>query len=125
VLSYLKRATGPETLVANVLNRFPYDALNGPTGRLSPFRAESGICWLSWVDLDLDPEFARDLERATDSVVVWEPAQEDIDPKMKLERVIAVIRRLYEPEARFGAIEVWRRKGSGGPRAVVQGRGPA
>jgi hypothetical protein len=110
LLTYLRQKTGPETLVANVLNRYPYESLNGPAGRLSPFRAESGICWLSWVDLDLDPEFAQDLERATDSVVVWEPAQFVVDPKMKLERVIGVVRRLYEPEARFGAIELWRHK---------------
>jgi hypothetical protein len=110
VLTYLRRATGPETYVANVLNRHPYESLNGPTGRLSPFRAESGICWLSWVDIDLDAEFAADLERATDAVVVWEPAQDDVDPRMRLERVVDVIRRDFQPEARFGRIEVWRRR---------------
>lgn len=114
LLSYLRRATGPDTLVANVLNRYPYESLNGPTGRLSPFRAESGICWLSWVDIDLDPEFARELERSTDSVVVWESAQADVDPRMRLERVIEVVRKYYRPEARFGAIEVWRRTGRPG-----------
>lgn len=73
VLDYLRQATSPQTLVANVLNRCPYESLNGPAGRLSPFRVESGICWPSWVQIDLDPEFARDLLNATDAVVVWEP----------------------------------------------------
>ena len=117
VLAYLRENTGPETAVANVLNRYPYESLNGPTGRLSPFRAESGICWLSWVDLDLDAEFARDLGQAADSVVVWEPAQDVVDPRMKLERVIAVVRRLYEPE---GAST---RSRSGGASHPQSGRG--
>ena len=114
LLTYLRRNTDPRTFVANVLNRSPYDSLNGPTGRLSPFRAESGICWLSWVDLDLDPEFARDLEQTTDAVVVWEPAQDHVNTRLKLERVVAVIRKHFVPEARFGKVEVWRRKPDGG-----------
>ena len=115
VLRYLRRSTGPGTYVANVLNRYPYESLNGPAGRLSPFRTESGLCWLSWVDMDLDGEFARELRDATDSVVVWEPRQDRVDPAMRLERVIEVIRGDYEPEARFGKVEVWRRKPRGSP----------
>ena len=75
VLNYIGKETSPQTLVANVLNRFPYESLNGPTGRLSPFLAESGICWMSHVDIDLDPEFAESLIAATDSVVVWSPSE--------------------------------------------------
>jgi hypothetical protein len=122
-LAYLRRATGPQTFVANVLNRYPYESLNGPTGRLSPLRAESGICWLSWVDIDLDPEFARDLLNAPDSVVVWEPRQDQVDPAMRLERVVAVIREYYEPEARVGRVEVWRRKAIGRPGASMENHG--
>jgi hypothetical protein len=123
VLAYLRRATGPQTFVANVLNRYPYESLNGPAGRLSPFRAEGGICWLSWVDIrwvdsDYDPGFARDLLGAPDSVVVWEPRQDRVDPAMRLERVVAAIRRYFEPEARFGRVEVWRRKPAGSSPAA-------
>jgi hypothetical protein len=60
-------------------------------------------------DIDLDGPFAASLERSIDSVVVWEPDQARVDPRMKLERVIATIRRCYRTEARFGPIEVWRR----------------
>jgi len=70
LLGYLRRTTSPRTMIANVLNRYPFEALNGPTGRLSPFMAESGICWMTWVDIDLDPEFAEALQRADDSVAV-------------------------------------------------------
>ena len=88
VLSYLRKSTGPKTFVANVLNRYPMESLNGPAGRLSPFLAESGICWLEWVKIDLDPEFARQLEATADSVVVWGPRQQGVEPAMKLERVV-------------------------------------
>ncbi|MGP0064085.1 MAG: hypothetical protein ACLQGP_10870 [Isosphaeraceae bacterium] len=110
VLDYLRKSTRPQTFVANVLNPYPMESLNRPLGRLSPFLAESGICWLQWVKIDLDPEFARQLEATADSVVVWDPRQKDVEPTMKLERVVSVIRRCYEPEARFDHVEVWRRK---------------
>jgi hypothetical protein len=116
VLGYLRQATGPETFVANVLNRFPWESLNGPTGRLSPFRAESGICWLSWVRINLDPEFARELESTTDAVAVWDPRQNEVDPAMHLDQVVAVIRKHFQPEARFGNVEVWRRNPAGSDR---------
>jgi hypothetical protein len=110
VLGYLRQATSPRTFVANVLNRIPWESVNGPAGRLSPLRYDGGLAWLSWVRLDLDPEFAEDLLKTTDAVVVWEPRQDDVDPAMRVERVIAVIRKHFEPEARFGKVEVWRRK---------------
>ena len=106
VLDYLRQSTGTQTLVANVLNRHPYESINGPAGRLSPFRAEAGICWLSWNKIDLDPEFAQELENATDAVVVWESRQQSVEPRLRLERVVAVIRKSFEPVARFGDIEV-------------------
>ena len=108
-LDYLRRFTSPETEVANVLKQTPFPSLNGPAGRLSPFHAESGICWMWLIDLDLDAPFAEALEATPNSVVVWSPGEVDIQPRLKLERVTAVIRRHYRPEARFGPIEVWRR----------------
>ena len=114
LLNYLRSETGPRTLVANVINRIPYDTINGPTGRLSPFLAESGICWMTLVDMDLDPEFALSLIESTDSVVVWDPSQTAANPRLKLERVIAVVRQYYEPAAGFGDFEVWRRKSPDG-----------
>jgi hypothetical protein len=110
VLDYVRRTTGPRTLVANVLNSYPYESINGPTGRLSPFLAESGICWMTLVNVDVDPEFADALERAEDSVVVWLPHKIAGERRMRYEKVHAVIRKYYEPAARFGKIEVWRRK---------------
>jgi hypothetical protein len=110
ILDYLRHETSPDTYVANVLNRFPYESLNGPTGRLSPFLAESGICWMALVDFDLDPEFAEQLKRTPNSVVVWEPDQERAESRMRLTRVVEVIREYYEPAKSFGTIEVWKRK---------------
>jgi hypothetical protein len=119
-LEYLRQTTRPETEIANVLREPPYPSLNGPAGRLSPFRAESGICWMCLIDIDLDAVFARALEETPDSVVVWSPAEDrSADPRLRLERVTAVIRRSYRPDARFGPIEVWRRS----PEAMI-GRTP-
>jgi hypothetical protein len=110
LLDYLRKTTRPETMIANVLHRYPYESRNGPTGRLSPFMAESGVCWMTWVDIDLDPEFAASLEKAENSVAVWLPDQVAYEPNMRYERVRAVIRKYYEPTAKFKDIEVWRRK---------------
>lgn len=108
-IAYLREHTGPETRVANALEGVP--ALAGPAARLPAFPAES-IAWLNVRPGD-EAEFAVRLEREPDSVVVWAPseighnrrANRDFD----LPLLEPVIRRLYEPEARFGAIEVWRR----------------
>src|SRR5207237_9048744 len=98
VLIHLRETTRPTTLVANVLKEPPFPAINGPTARLSPFRAESGICWMWLVDLDLDGEFAVELQHATDSVVVWSPAEHELLSQLRLPCLTAVIRRLYRPE---------------------------
>ncbi len=109
VLMHLRATTGPTTLVANVLKEPPFPAINGPAARLSPFLAESGICWMWLVHIDLEPEFAAALERLTDVVVVWAPSTHELPSRLRFARLAAVIRKHYRPEARFGRIEVWRR----------------
>lgn len=110
-LAYLRRATTPETRVANLLRNPPFPALNGPTGRVSPLPGESGVIWLWRTDPDDEPAFVEALERTPDSVVVWAP-DEPIGPdNPALPRLIPAVRKLYRPEARFGVIEIWRRKG--------------
>jgi hypothetical protein len=116
VLIHLRETTGPATPVANVLKEPPFPSLNGPVGRLSPFRAESGICWMWLVKLDLEPEFVAALERDTDAVVVWSPEEQDIQSQLVLDRMAAAIRAHYHFSARFGHIEVWRR---GPPRPIT------
>ncbi|MEO6809176.1 MAG: hypothetical protein ABI353_08685 [Isosphaeraceae bacterium] len=110
VLHYLRSAIKPETRVANLLRHPPFPSLNGPTGRLSPFPADSGICWMWFVRMDIDPEFAEALERENDAVVVWVPDETGIVPRMRYPRVVEVVRRRFRPEAKFGPIEVWRRE---------------
>lgn len=109
VLAYLRRTTPPDTTIANVLREPPFPAINGPVGRISPFRAESGICWMWLVHIDLEPEFVRALEDEPDCVVVWSPGEHEMPSQLPLDRLAAVIRRDFRREARFGRIEVWRR----------------
>lgn len=121
-LAYLRRATGPGTRVANLLRNPPFPALNGPTGRISPLPAESGIIWLWRTDPDDEPAFVAALERSPDSVVVWAP-DEPIGPdNPALPRLVPAVRRLYTPEARFGVIEIWRRKVNPPQRTRQPGR---
>ncbi len=110
LLKYVREKTGPETIVANVLKAYPFPAVNGATGRRSPFRVESGVAWMYVVAEDLDGSFARDLERlGRNSIVVWSPAEIADERRLPLERLTAVIKHRYAPEARFGRFEVWRR----------------
>jgi len=69
VLIHLQETTGPATLVANVLKEPPSRRSTGRPPGSPRFLAESGICWMWLVHLDLEPEFSVALERATDSVV--------------------------------------------------------
>jgi hypothetical protein len=108
-LAYLREQTDAGTRVANALEGVP--ALTAPSARLPVFPAES-IAWLK-VRPDDEGEFARRLESEPDSVVVWAPSEighnHRYNRDFDLPLLEPTIRRLYEPAARFGAIEVWRR----------------
>lgn len=98
---YLKRQTSPSTEVASLV--FPA-AINGPSGRRSPFRREGGVMWLHFVAPGDEPEFLASMERSADSVVVWEPEDDRLSARFK-----QGVRTLYRPEARFGSLEIGRR----------------
>jgi hypothetical protein len=109
-LAYLRRHTGPDTRVANLLRQFPHPAVNGPAGRLTPFPAAGGCIHLWKVAPGLEAEFAAALADTPDTVVVWVPDLVGPLPELQLPRLSAVVRRAYRPEARFGRIEVWRHR---------------
>ena len=121
LLRYLRRTTKPHTRVANVLKGFP--AINGPAGRLSPFPVESGLVFVWLMGRTVEEQFATALEQTPDSVVVWIP-DEDGPLAIPLERLTPVIRKLYQPAARFGAIEVWQRKNASNAEFNVRPRQP-
>jgi hypothetical protein len=126
VLLYLRDETSPRTRIANVLRDCP--ALTGPAARLPVFPAES-IAWLA-VDPGAEPDFLAALEHAGDeALVVWAPAEEKLDPGLRLAAAVRhlapAVRRHYEPMLRFGAIEVWRRKGAGHQHQARAATGPA
>jgi hypothetical protein len=109
VLDYLRTRLGPRTRVANLVNSL---AVTGPSGRLPALPAES-IDWLSQVRPVDEALFARTLERSADSVVVVDVSRAGFLARISypsLPRLKAVVLRVYEPEARFGTLEVWRRK---------------
>lgn len=115
LLAYLRQQVPAHTRVANALKGVP--AVAGPTGHCSAFPAES-IAWLYMVKHDDEAKFARALEETPDSVVVWAPSEQAIERNFTLELLRPVIVHHYEPAARFGDIEVWRRKA---PRREAEG----
>jgi hypothetical protein len=110
-LNYLCRRTGPDTRVANALLNLP--AIVYPTARTSTFPAESLQLLVKFNRLEDWKRYAAALGRApADSVVVWNPSEETVVSEALPDfRLIAqLIRRNYQPEAKFGSIEVWRHK---------------
>ena len=111
-LLYLRARTGPTTRVANALKGDP--AIVSAVDRPSAFPAES-ITWLRMVAPGDEPAFVESLEAAGDSVVVWSPGEVGADPLFRVDRIEEATRRLYRFEARFGSIEVWRRRDEARP----------
>ena len=107
-LDYLRSHTKPSTKVANALKGDP--AIVSEVDRPSAFPAES-ITWLKMVNRRDEPAFVESLERAKDSVALWSPNSFGPDPRFQIPQIEAIIRRLYQLEAKFGSIEVWRRAG--------------
>lgn len=109
MLAYIGRSTPPHSRVANFIRTRPWPAINGPTGRLTPFSAAGGIIHLWFVEPKRQAQFARDLGLDSDAVVVWIPNPPRRANKLSFPMIESAIRRWYRFEARFGAIEVWRR----------------
>jgi hypothetical protein len=106
-VEFLRDELGPETRVANLLG---YQlATIGASGRLPVFRNESGLLWKSQVGWE-DRVYLEQLEAEVDSVVVWAPEDEGPEPGLVSAPLIDLVRRRYEPAARFGVIEVRRRR---------------
>jgi hypothetical protein len=106
-LEYLRHEVPPGVRVANALKYVP--ALAGPTGRLSAFPAES-IAWLTVVRPEEEDRFVQALRDEPAALVVWSPAEKHLNGIPRLDRLSAAIEADFEPDRRFGAIELWRRK---------------
>jgi hypothetical protein len=115
-LRYLREQTPPEAKVANLLRDAP--ALAGPADRASALPAES-LAWLV-VAPGEEANFLKAVEQGDrDTVVVWSPGEEQDAESLRLspavEHLAPLVRRYYEPRAKFGRIEVWTRRADVGP----------
>ena len=107
MLVYLREHVDEDIAVANCLKSVP--AITGAVDRRSALPAES-IAWLRFVRASNEEAFATRLEQTPRSVAVWSPAEYGDASRFRIDALSPVIRREYQPEARFGTIEVWRRK---------------
>jgi len=122
LIDYLRRSTDKSMRIANL--RLGPEPVCGVVGRLAPFPVDQpSLIWIRHfsskpIPLGTEREYITCLERTPNSVVVWEPSKSlkgRLFPDagggpFEYRELAATIRRLYEPEARFGPIEVWRRK---------------
>jgi hypothetical protein len=106
-LAYLRSELGPSTRVANALKGI---AINGPTGRLPAFPAES-VTWLFAVRPTDEERFIATIRACPDSVVVWDPDDTGATSvPLRFPTLATAIRNLYEPSKTFGPVAVWKRK---------------
>ena len=106
-LDHLRDEVSASTSVANLMG---YQlAAAGATGHRPVFRNESGLLWKTQVGWN-EEVFIEMLESEPDSVVVWSPAVEGPEPGLVSPLLIDCVQRLYQPDHRFGVIEVWRRQ---------------
>jgi len=124
---YLRRSTDKSMRIADL--HLGIEPVNAVVGRLSPFPVDAPslvwfrLCANKPVPLATEREYISCLERTPNSLVVWEPSEPlkgHVYPNagegpFDFSELAATIRKLYEPEARFGPIEVWRRKGEAAP----------
>ena len=108
LLAYLRDEIPPWTRVAGVFRAHPYPPVTGATGHLSTFPSAGGLMHLCSVDPGIEDQYLDALEKTPGSIVVWAPDESQVDPRLKLPRLVQAIRRTYRPEARFGDLEVWR-----------------
>ena len=126
VILYIKTHSRSHERVADLLRRMPFPPLNGVAGRLDVFPVESGIAWL-WMrpnDVHMEEFLAKTLEDTPDSLVVREPDGAGIDPRMALKKIGPVVRKRYEVVARFGRLEVLRRRPRGQPESGTESSAP-
>ncbi|MDX2037453.1 MAG: hypothetical protein SFX72_12445 [Isosphaeraceae bacterium] len=112
VIDYLRARTSPETRVGNFMRRFPFPAIHGEIGRLQLFPSPGGILWLREAARDQEDVFIEAMLEHRDAVIVWSPDFPRGKRDLRLEAMEAVIRREFEPEARLGRLEIWRRRRS-------------
>ncbi len=105
------RQTPSTTRVVNLLDIYPFPALNGPAGRRGLLPTESGLLWMHWGHEDRESAYVQSLETesARDSVVVWSPSTRNQGVMRNLSALDAAVRRNYQPAMRYGPIEIWVR----------------
>jgi len=110
-LEFIGEETSSDVRIVNFIRKQPFPTFNGPTGRLTLWPCGEGIQWLRWVHPELELEFANALKSQVPSIVIWNDREEMSKVAIKYPLIDQLIRREYEPVARFGQIDIWKRRG--------------
>jgi hypothetical protein len=112
LMEYLRRHTTSDTWVANLLLDHT-SAVTSEIPRLTPLPVDSN-CLLMYQIPSLVARDSTALETSTEPcVVLWNPTYL-MARSTEYSPLIETVRRLFQFEARFGSIEVWRRKSERG-----------
>lgn len=110
-LKFIREESSSEVRVVNFIRKQPFPTFNGPTGRLTLWPCGEGIQWLRWVHPELELEFANSLKSQVPAIVIWNDREEMSQVTIKYPLIDHLIRSEYEPVARFGQIDIWKRRG--------------
>lgn len=103
---HIRRQSTPETRVANLL--FGYPPINSTTGRLSAYPWSGLSLYRIFKVREVWDRVKSDLEASPEgTLVVWSPGEYADDPAAA--PTWALVRGTFRPEAKFGAVEIWRK----------------
>lgn len=114
-IQFLRENTTQNTAVGNFLRSYPFPAINGMTGRMTTWPCGEGIMWLRGVPGSSESDFAANLEKQKDAVIVWHDRGENFPLENKFGIIEQKIRQYYEPLTRIGDIDIWTRKKTTNP----------
>ena len=108
LMEHLRRHTTPDTQIANLLINHS-SAVASEIPRLPSLPVDSNCLSMYRIPSLVERNRAALENSPSSCVVVWDPASLSAR-SAEFSPLIEAVRRLFQPEARFGAFEVWRRK---------------
>ena len=117
-MEYLRQHTTSGTRIANLLIEHT-SAVTSEIPRLTQLPVDSNCLWNYHISSLIARDTAALENSASACVVLWDQRSPTLK-SAEFSQLVASIRRFFEFEARFGSMEVWRRRPEGtGPVASL------